>query len=93
MECSLTVQRTEQESWKITGNAAKESQRQQKYSKKDNSIAARKAYSQHSSNIQPNDISNDVSQEHLMSLKQRFFDTKVKVDQEAADRIECDTKD
>ena len=49
--------------------------------KKDKSIAARKAYSQHSSNIQPDDITNDVSQEHLKSLKQSFYDTKMKVDQ------------
>ena len=88
-----TARKLENDRKRKATDEAKESRRQHKYSKKDSSIVARKAYSQHSSNIQPNDISNDVSQEYLMSLKQSFFDTKVKVDQEAADRIECDTKD
>ena len=70
------VRKLENDRKRKATDAAKESRRQNKYSKKDNS-----------------DISNDVSQGHLMSLKQTFFDTKVKVDQEAADRTECDRKD
>ena len=81
MECSLTVQRGEYESWKMTGNGKQQMQQR----RVDDKTSIQRKITL--------DISNDVSQEHLMSLKQTFFDTKVKVDQEAADRTECDRKD
>ena len=71
---------------------AKNSRRQNKYSKKDNSTAAQKAYSQHNSNIQPDDVCSDVSPDYLESLEKSYYNTHVTVTQEDADTIERDTQ-
>ena len=73
-------------------NNSKESRRQHKYAKNDTSTAARKAYSQHDTGIQPDEIIDDVSPEYLASLKESFYNSRVKVTQEVADSIEHSTQ-
>lgn len=61
--------------WKAT-DTAKEKRRKNKYSKTDNSTSARKAYSRHDG-IQPDEVSDDISCEHLQQLKESYYKTKV----------------
>ena len=56
---------------------SKENRRRNKYSKVDNSIAARKAYSRHDNITEPDDITDDISPENLDELKQSFYMTQV----------------
>ena len=72
---------------------AKESRRQSKYSRSDNSIAARKAYSRHDDDIEPDDITDDVSSEYLDELKNTFYTTHVAVTTEQADNTERETRE
>ena len=58
---------------------SKESIRRNKYSKTDNSTAACRAYRQNNSEIQPEEVTDDVAPEYLESLKQSFYTTRVKV--------------
>ena len=58
--------------------------RMAKYSRKDNTIAARKAYSRHDNHILPDDVSDDVSADIL---------TNVVVTKEEAAEIEVDTRE
>lgn len=71
---------------------AKESRRKSKYSKTDNSSAACKAYSRHEG-IQPDDVCDDVSLEHLQQLKDGFYKTKVTLTRDEARNLEIQTKD
>ena len=72
---------------KATENA-KESRRRSKYSRSDNSFAARKVYSRHD-----NDIADDVSPGYLGELKNTFYNTYVAVTIEQADNIERETRE
>ena len=47
----------------------KRKRRESKYSREDNSVAAKKAYSRHDGHISPIDVV-DVSEEHLCELKE-----------------------
>ena len=71
---------------------AKGSRRRSKYSRNDNSFAARKAYSRHDNGIEPDDITNDVSPEYLEEMKTSFIETRVAVTKEQCDDIERDTR-
>ena len=71
---------------------SKESRRRNKYSKTDKSTAARRAYRQNDSEIQPEEVTDDVSPEYLESMKQSFYTTKVKVSREKALTIESNTR-
>ena len=70
---------------------AKENRRKNKYSKTDNSISARKAYSRHEG-IQPDEASEDISREHLEVLKDSFYKTKVALTTEEARDLEIQTQ-
>ena len=70
---------------------AKENRRKNKYSKTDNSISARKAYSRHEG-IQPDEASEDISREHLEVLKDSFYKTKVALTPEEARDLEIQTQ-
>lgn len=70
---------------------AKENRRKNKYSKTDNSVAARKAYSRHEG-IQPDEASEDISKEHLGELKDSFYKTKVVLTPEEAKDLEVQTQ-
>ena len=70
---------------------AKEQRRRSKYSKKDDSVNAQKAYSRHTGEIEPDEVTEDVSPETLEGLKQSFYENKVKVTKEEAKDIAQDT--
>ena len=72
---------------------AKDSRRQSKYSRNDNSVAARKAYSRHDDVIEPDEIVDNVLPQYLDELKQGFFATKVTATEEQANDIERDTRE
>ena len=72
---------------KATGEA-KTKRRQSKYSQNDDSVAARKAYSRHDNGIEPDDVCDDVSPEHLTELKNAYYNSKVVVTKEEAEDLE-----
>ena len=70
---------------------AKERRRKSKYSKKDDSVQARKAYSRHDGATVPEEVTEDVLPEILEELKQSYYDTKVQVTKEKSTDIACKT--
>ena len=54
-------------------DSAKASRRQSKYSKVDNTTAARRAYSRHDNGSSPADITDDLSPEILTDLMGSFY--------------------
>ena len=54
---------------------SKRKRRESKYSRVDNSLAAKKAYSRHEGDV----IDDDVSQEHLQQLKDSYYTNRVVV--------------
>ncbi len=81
-------------------NATRQSQddvkakrRQSKYTRKDNSAAARKAYSRHDNDMEPDDLTDDVSPDILKEMKNRYFKANVAVSKEEAIEIEKTTKE
>ena len=71
----------------------KAKRRKGKYSQKDNSTAARKAYSRHDNEVEPDDISNNISPDILNELKKTYYQTSVVVTTEEATAIESATRD
>ena len=67
--------------------------RQSKYSRVDNSTAARKAYSRHDGEAEPDDVCDDVSPEILAEIKEGFYQTKVIISELEAKAIEEATRD
>ena len=53
---------------------AKEKRRQSKYSRLDESVAARRAYSRHDDGVQPDDITDDVPPEQMATREQSYSD-------------------
>lgn len=72
---------------------AKESRRRSKHSRSDDSVAARKAYSRHDDNIEPDDVTDDISSEYLDELKKSFYTTHVTVTMERAINIQQETRE
>lgn len=70
---------------------AKEQRRRSKYSRKDDSLQARKAYSRHDGGDTPDEVTEDVLPETLEELKQSYYDTKVRVTKEEAIAIAHET--
>ena len=64
--------------------AVKEKKRKSKYARNDNSTNALRANSRHSGDIEPEEVTEDVSPETLHDLKMSFYTTKVQ--EEAKDR-------
>ena len=62
-----------------------------KYSRTDNSLAAKRAYSCHEGDVLPEDVVDDVSQEHLQQLKDSYYSNKVKVTKQEMEDIEQNT--
>ena len=73
--------------------AAKERRRRSKYSRTDNSVAARTAYSRHDGDITPSEVTDDVSPQHLQELKDSFYSTKVRLTTEEAGKLQEETKE
>lgn len=72
---------------------AKAKRRSSKYTRIDNGVAARKAYSRHDGGVSPDEIDDDVSPDILEELKNGFYKTKVVVTSEEAKTIERQTVD
>ena len=53
--------------------------RESKYSSTDNSVVAKKAYSRHDGDVIPDDMVDDVSEEHLRELKESYYNNKIVV--------------
>ena len=73
--------------------AAKDSRRRSKYAPADDTSAARSAYSRHDDGILPEEVSDDITPEHLEQLKNSFYKTKVVVTDDEAKAIETCTRD
>ena len=67
---------------------AKEQRRKSKYTKVDNTAAARKAYTRHDDGIAPDDVSDDITPDYLEYMKMSFYNTKVVVTNEECKDIE-----
>ena len=71
---------------------AKKQRRRSKYSRTDDTIAAHRAYSRHDNTILP-DVTDDVSPEFLQELKMGYYQTKVVVTKDEAEKIERSTRE
>ena len=68
----------------------KRKRRKGKYSRVDNSLAARRAYSRHDDEVEPDDVSDDVSPE---ILKKSYYEANIAISKEEAAEIEANTRD
>ena len=82
---ALSKQRKRKSTDKVKAN-----RRQSKYARQENSAAARKA---HDGGIAPDEVIEDISLESLEELKSSFYQTKVVLTREEAQKIEEQTKD
>ena len=89
-ECSAKT--AEKDKTRKSSQKSKESRKKSKYSKSDNSVAARKAYSKHDGEIEPDDNVQDISPEYLDKLKTSFYDTQVAITIEEREGIERKTR-
>ena len=67
---------------------AKQQRRQSKYSRNDDTAAARKSYSKHDDGIEPDEVTDDVPVQLLADMKKAFYQTKVVVNEEEAANLE-----
>ena len=70
----------------------KGNRRKRKYERCEDTIQARKSYSRHDGAIEPDDICEDISPDHMQELGQKFYHTNVVVTQDQASQIEGSTK-
>ena len=75
-----------------SSDKAKKSRRQNKYSKVDNSTAARRAYSRHDNGTLPVDVTGDVPADYLSQLMDTFYQTKVIVNKAEILNVESKTQ-
>lgn len=73
-------------------DSAKASRRQSKYSKVDNTSAARRAYTRHDNGSSPADVTEDVSPEILTGLMGSFYRTKVCMTATDIEQVEAATR-
>lgn len=85
-------QKAEKDRKRKSTEAAKNSRRQSKYSKVDDSTAARRAYSRHDNGTLPVDVTEDISHEYLTQLMDSFYYTKVNVSAMDIEHIEANTR-
>ncbi len=72
---------------------AKEQRRRSKYSRTDDTVAARKSYSRHDGALEPDEVTDDIPLDYLAEMKQSYYNTKVVITQEEAVNIERDTRE
>ena len=90
---ATSMRKADQDRKRKATSEAKESRRQSKYSRIDETQAARKAYSRHDSGTVPDEVMEDVSPDYLAELCDGYYRTKVIVTKEEAEDIERDTRD
>ena len=90
MECS--TKKTEVDRKRRATDEAKSKRRQSKYSRKDDSIKALKAYSRHNDGVLPDEVEDDISPEHLADLTDLYYKSNVVVTIQEAMDIEIKTR-
>ena len=94
---SDTAQRSAKKASSEKERKAKEEIRKQwrirKYSPKNDSVQARKAYSRHDDGHLSEEVSSDMTEGHLEALKKSFYETQVVVTDEEAVFIAQQTKE
>ena len=88
-----TAMKAENQRKRKATDESKRRRRESKYSRTDNSVAAKKAYSRHDGDVIPDDVVDDVSEEHLRELKESYYNNKVVVSKQEMERIEQNTKE
>ena len=66
------AEKCEKDGKRKTTEKAKETRRKSKYACTDSSVKARRSYSRHDGEIEPDDICDDISPEHLKQLSESF---------------------
>lgn len=66
---------------------AKAKRRQSKYTRIDDTLAARRAYSRHDDGVLPDEMDDDISPDLLEQLKQGYYSTKVVITSEEARKL------
>ena len=90
MECS--TKKTEVDRKRRATDEAKSKRRQSKYSRKDDSIKALKAYSRHDDGVLPDEVEDDISPEQLADLTDLYYKSNVVVTIQEAIDIEIKTR-
>ena len=90
---TTSMKKADQDRKRKATSEAKESRRQSKYTRVDETQAARKAYSRHDSGTVPDEVIEDVSPDYLAELCHGYYRTKVIVTKEEVEDIERDTRD
>ncbi len=88
-----SVKKGDKERKRKADESVKQQRRERKYLRNSDTAEARKAYSRHDGGISPDDVHNDISAEHLENLKTSYYETKVVVTAEDANKIETGTCD
>ena len=89
-----TAKKNENQRKRKATEDSKRKRRESKYSRVDNSLAAKKAYSRHEGDVIPEDVvDDDVSQEHLQQLKDSYYTNRVVVTKEEVEDIERNTRE
>lgn len=89
----LTAKKQDDNRKRKARDEVKAKRRNSKYSRTDNSVEARKAYSRHDGELEPDDVTDDISPEILDEMKNNFYNTKVVVNRDKAMEIEAGTRD
>ena len=88
-----SARKAEKDKKRKSKETVKAKRRKAKYAGKNNTTAARKAYSRHDNEVEPDDVTDDVSPEILAEMKKRYYETNVVVTKEEAVKIELDTRE
>ena len=89
----LSAKKLSKDNKRKATDTVKAKQRKSKYTRLENTTAARRAYSRHDGGILPDKITDDILQKNLEQLKYSFYETKVVITREEARTIEVKTRD
>ena len=93
MTAENSARRAKKEHMRKNNDEVKAKRRRSKYSGKENSLAARKAYSRHDNEVEPDDVTEDISLDILTEMKMQYYETNVVITKEEAMKIESNTRD
>ena len=91
MTAKESAQRKEKDKVRKSRESVKEKRRKNKYKKNDNSLAACRAY-RHDNQMEPDDVTDDVSPDILKEMKENYFKAQVAVTKQEAVAIEEATR-
>lgn len=93
MTAKHSAEKKEKDKTRKSREDVKAKRRQMKYTRKDNSLAARKAYNRHDNKIEPDDMADDISPDILNEMKKSYYKTQIVVTKDEAIKIERATRD